>query len=351
MYLLLAPRKIDVTCCDIEPTVLARNIVLFTLLEDGISSTTVWDIFYHFKLSTHIAGILATHARELVKLSENCVAWRELKYGDFIKFVDANSLFELRRFWTFYAEFPNISSVRLDKLKREQATVAATLADKLDGALNIGVGRSATVVWKDASRSVSNEFKHYWMHGTTATTNKDLQKITTLNSTFCYSAALGETFDQGLDNTFLQGFHFAPAFVPIELDPVGSNVTTAMAKAKQQFKASCAALEASRKASALTLRFFVGDAIALGKALNKYVKSGNPKTEVFAAPWRAAPIDLTEHVNSVPEPPLSFDVIDTSLLAGMLGMVNMHQQKTLWVHTGTYQVCTSIPPNPTPPLT
>ncbi|KAG8709552.1 hypothetical protein FRC09_000610 [Ceratobasidium sp. 395] len=96
-----------------------------------------------------------------------------------------------------------------------------------------------------------------------------------------------------------------------------------MVKAKQQFKASCVALEASRKANALTLRFFVGDAIALSKALSKYGKSGSLKTEVFAAPWRAAPIDLTEHANSVPNPPVSFDVIDTSMLADTLGLFNL----------------------------
>ncbi|KAG9098373.1 hypothetical protein FS749_003956 [Ceratobasidium sp. UAMH 11750] len=96
-----------------------------------------------------------------------------------------------------------------------------------------------------------------------------------------------------------------------------------MAKAKQQFKASCLALQASRRTNALTLRFFVGDAIALCKALDKYSKSDNPKTEVFAAPWRATPIDLTEHAASSPSPPVSFDIIDTSLLAGFLGIVNI----------------------------
>ncbi|KAG8709553.1 hypothetical protein FRC09_000611 [Ceratobasidium sp. 395] len=157
----LVPRKLDVTCCDIEPAVLARNIILYTLLEDGISSTTVWDIFYHFELSAHVTGVLTSHACELVKLSETCKTWRESKYGGFIKLVDANSLFELRRFWSFYAEFPNLSSIRLDKLKKEQTKVAATLLEKLIEVTNVGVSRSATVVWEDASESVSNEVKHY----------------------------------------------------------------------------------------------------------------------------------------------------------------------------------------------
>ncbi|KAG8737084.1 hypothetical protein FRC10_008594, partial [Ceratobasidium sp. 414] len=301
----------------------SRNIILFTLLDDGISANTVWDIFYHFKLGEHVARVLASHARELVRLSATCGTWRESKYGSFLKFVDNNSLFELRRYWTSYAQFPDLSSIRLDKLNKEQAAMSAKLANRLQTSLNHGVSRSATVAWEDASQSVSDQFGQYWKNGTTATTNKDIQKATQLNPTFCYSQAHGETFNGVQENTFPQGFHFAPAFVPIEVDPVGSNVTSAMAKAKQQFKASCLTLHASRKANALTLRFFVGDGIALCKALVKYSKSGNPKTEVFTAPWRAAPIDLTEHAASSPSAPVSFDVIDTSTLAGFLGIINI----------------------------
>ncbi|KAG9119096.1 hypothetical protein FRC07_006062, partial [Ceratobasidium sp. 392] len=308
------PRQLDITCCDLEPAILARNIVLFTLLNDGISPTTVWDIFYHLKLTEHVASILSGHARNLVNLSETTQTWIKSKYGSFVKFVDERSLSEVRRYWISYAEFPNLSSIRLDKLNKEQAAMSAALTKILKTKQNIGISRSATVVWDEASQSVSDQFGQYWKHGTTATTNKDIQKTTLLNPMFCYSQAYGETFSGVPNITFPQGFHFAPAFVSVEVDPVGSNVTTAMAKAKQQFKASCAALEAFRKAGALTLRFF---------ALNQYVKTGDPQTEVFAAPWRAAPIDLTEHTASEPKAPLSFDIIDTSTLVRSLGMVNL----------------------------
>ncbi|KAG9124131.1 hypothetical protein FRC07_012716, partial [Ceratobasidium sp. 392] len=302
----------------------ARNIVLFTLLDDGTPPATVWDIFYHFKISTHVAGVLTTHARELVKLSGTCEAWRKSKYGSFIKFADSNSLFELRRFWIHYAEFPNLSAIRLDSLAKELALMSDRVAEKLEsGFINWGASSSATVVRNNVINLVSNQFGQYWKNGTTATTNKDIKKATHLNSTFCYSQACGETFNGIPITIFPQGFHFAPAFIPVEIDPVGSNVTSAMAKAKQQFKAYCSALEASRKANALTLRFFVGDGLALCKALNKYAKTGATKTEVFAAPWRAAPIDLTEHAVSEPKAPLSFDVIDSSTLADNLGMINL----------------------------
>ncbi|KAG9098372.1 hypothetical protein FS749_003955 [Ceratobasidium sp. UAMH 11750] len=316
------PRKLDITCCDIEPAVLARNIMVFTLLEDDMSSNVVWDIFYHFKLTEHVFGVLTNHARKLVELSETIETWRASKYGSFLKFVDGHSLVELRRYWTFYAEFPDLPSDRLAKLKSQQTASSSEIAGRLRGNVNVAMSRSATILWRDAAKSVSDQFGQYWKNGTTATTNKDIQKTTTLNPTFCYSSTWGEAFDI-YDNTFPQGYHFAPAFALVEVDPVGSNVTSAMAKAKQQFKATCLALQASRKAAAITLRFFVGDAIALCKAFGAYAKSSNPKTELFTAPWYAAPIDLTEHVTSSPSGPVSFDIIDTSLLAGLLGMINI----------------------------
>ncbi|KAG8783457.1 hypothetical protein FRC12_019698, partial [Ceratobasidium sp. 428] len=317
------PRKLDITCCDLEPAVLARNLILFTLLDDDLSASTIWDIFYHFKLSEHVVGVLSTHARKLVKLSESSKTWNESKYGQFLKFVDGSSLSDIRRYWTSYAEFQNISSIRLAKLITEQGALSNLAKELLNSRRNIGASRSASVVWNEALQPVSEQYGQYWQNGTTATTNKDINKTALLNATFCYSQAYGETFIGVPNITFPQGFHFAPAFVPIEFDPVGSNVTSAMAKAKQQFKAACLALQASRKANALTLRFFVGDALALCKALNLYARSGEPRTQMFTAPWRAAPVDLTEHATSGPKAPLSFDIIDTSMLARSLGIVNL----------------------------
>ncbi|KAG9098370.1 hypothetical protein FS749_003953 [Ceratobasidium sp. UAMH 11750] len=308
-----------ITSLRFRRSVSARNIILFTLLEENTPSSTVWDIFYHFKLSEHASGVLVNQARKLVQLSETLDTWRTSKYGSFLMFVDHHSLLELQRYWNLYAKFPQLPTDRLERLKKQQTAISEKLLERLKTGINVGASRSATLLWRDAVEPVSDQFGQYWRNGTTATTNKDIQKTTILNPTFCYSHIHGEAFDV-YDVTFPQGYHFASAFAPVEVDPIGSNVTSAMAKAKQQFKASCLALQASRKANALKLRFFVGDAIALCKALESYAKSGEPKTEVFAAPWRAAPIDLTEHAASESKPPVSFDVIDTSMLVGFLGI-------------------------------
>ncbi|KAB5592330.1 MYND finger protein [Ceratobasidium theobromae] len=314
------PRQLDITCCDIEPAVLARNILLFSLLEDDTPSNHVWDIFYHFKLTEHAFGLVATQSRKLADLAASPQTWRESGYGSFLKMVDAASLSELRRYWNMYADFPDISSNRLEKLQAEQETLSNLMSGRAKTGMNAGASRSATVVWRQAMKPVNDQFAHYWEHGTTVTTNKDIKKTTKLNPTFCYSS-LGETF-KIYDSTFPQGYHFAPAFTPIEVDPAGPATNSAMIKAKQQFKASCVALQAFRSSNRITLRFFVGDALALCRALKIYAKTKTTNTQEFAAPWRATPIDLSENAASSPTPPELFDVIDCSLLASQLGLLN-----------------------------
>lgn len=301
--------------------ILARNILLFTLVEDDIPTNHIWDIFYHPKVGEHAFGLIASQSRKLLELSPTPEAWRQSKYDPFLKFVDASSLTELRRFWTFYAGFPHLPSDRLEKLRKEHEAMSKLMSGRARTAVNGGASRSAAGMWREAMGPVNEQFAHYWEHGTTATTNKEIKKTTKLNPTFCYSV-LGETFAIH-QNTFPQGYHFAPVFTPLEFDPAGPATTSAMAKAKQQFKAGCTTFQSSRRADSIILRFFVGDALAICRALNLYNRTQDPKTGEFAAPWRATPIDLSEHATSSPAAPATYDVIDSSTLASQLGLVNV----------------------------
>ncbi|KAF8595632.1 hypothetical protein BDV93DRAFT_97478 [Ceratobasidium sp. AG-I] len=316
-----APRKLNITCCDLEPAVLARNLLLYTLIEDDTPSNHLWDIFYHPKLSDHTFGLIASQSRKLLELSQSPETWRQSKYDSFLKFVDASSLVELRRLWTSYAEFPDLPSDRLEKLQKEYKSMSEYKSHRAKTTIDMGMSRSAAGMWREAMKPVTEQFGHYWEHGTIATTNKEIKKTTRLNPTFCYSV-LGETFAV-YEDTFPQGYHFASAFTPLEFDPVGPTTNSAMAKAKQQFKAGCTAFQASRSASSIILRFFVGDALALCRALDLFNRTQDPHTGEFASPWRATPIDISEQSTSSPAVPSSFDVIDFSTLAPQLGLVNV----------------------------
>lgn len=46
-------RTIDFTCCDIEPAVLARNVVLLALVANKISSRELWEIFLRARCNSN----------------------------------------------------------------------------------------------------------------------------------------------------------------------------------------------------------------------------------------------------------------------------------------------------------
>ncbi|CCO37461.1 hypothetical protein BN14_11617 [Rhizoctonia solani AG-1 IB] len=234
--------------------------------------------------------------------------------------VTATSLSELRSFWTKYSSFSDLPADELDKFQKEYDSLSKLMSGRAKRGINYDASRSAANSWREAAKPVNEQYAHYWEHGSTFTTSKELKKVTKLNPTFCYSS-LGDHFDIDL-NTFPRGYHFAPAFTPLVSDPAGPATNSAMAKAKQQFKAGLSAFQASRTENSITLRFFVGDALALCRALDQYAKSRNTDTQEFTSPWRATTIDLGEHAASSPPAPLSFDIIDFASLGSELGLFN-----------------------------
>ncbi|KAG8699308.1 hypothetical protein FRC09_006699, partial [Ceratobasidium sp. 395] len=161
------PRKLDITCCDLEPGILARNILLYTLLEDDVPSNHMWDVFYHFKVGDHAFGLIQSQSRKLVELSESPESWRQSKYGSFLKMVTATSLSELRDYWSKYANFADLPTERLDKLREEYDSLSKKRSKRPEGAVYQEASRSAANSWKEAVEPVSDQFAHYWEHGTT----------------------------------------------------------------------------------------------------------------------------------------------------------------------------------------
>ncbi|CAE6356144.1 unnamed protein product [Rhizoctonia solani] len=256
-----APRKLDITYVLRSGTCGTRNILLYTLVEDDVPTNHIWDIFYHFRIGDHAFGLIKT-----------------------------TSLSELRNFWVKYSGFSDLPTDQLDQFQKEYDSLSKLMSGRAKKGVNYDASRSAANSWKEAAKPVNDQYAHYWEHGTTVTTSKELKKVTKLNPTFCYSS-LGDHFDIDV-NTFPRGYHFAPAFTPLLSDPAGPATNSAMAKAKQQLKAGLSAFQMSRKENSITLRFFVGDAFALCRALDQYAKSRKTDTQEFTAPWRATKIDL-----------------------------------------------------------
>ncbi|CAE6452509.1 unnamed protein product [Rhizoctonia solani] len=236
--------------------------------------------------------------------------------------ADTRTLTELRRHWKYYVDYSSLPSGRKDRLLKEQVEISTSVAGK--GNIVITPSRSAGMVWHSALLPVSELFTNYWETGTTYTLASDISSATELNPTFLYYLS-GEAFNLHY-GSFPQGFHLMSAFTPIAADPVGSLPETGSAainKSKQQFKAWCLAFLNSRKANAITMRFYCGDALAFCHALNEFQSTGNPSTSIFAAQYKASQIHLDELAASTPSAPLTFDVIDTSNLIDHVSLLNL----------------------------
>ncbi|CAE6381532.1 unnamed protein product [Rhizoctonia solani] len=336
-----AVRKMDITCNEVEAAIIgkstlffsyfqsdtmvipARNILLFSMLEDNMeSSDTIWDFFYHFKISDSTARVVQSQSQKLEKYARDIQSWRQSPYGSFLKMVDTKTLVELRFHWNNYANFTGLPLDRMNKLHTKQKELSKSIA--VEGLTMISTSRSAGMLWNEALYHLSDMFIHYWKTGTTSTEVDDLQNATNLNPTFCYSRS-GETFDPHY-GTFPQGFHFGPAYAPIAEDPVGALPeigSPAINKAKQQFVAWCSAFRAARAADAITLRFYFGDPLPFCHALLKFKVTGDIAPGLFSGAYRAAQITLDELAHSSPTAPLAFDVIDTSSLVDHVGLLNL----------------------------
>ncbi|KAG8755748.1 hypothetical protein FRC11_005812 [Ceratobasidium sp. 423] len=315
-------RKLDITCCDIQPAVLARNILLFLLLDENEIIDRVWDIFFHFKIDDRASKIITQQSQALYERAETVESWRGSRFGSFLKMADTRTLAELRCYWKNYADFVHLPSDRKNRIIKEQTRLSKSVLENYP--IPLSPSRSAGMLWPQAIAPVANLFRKYWQSGTTFTLASNIKSATNLNPTFVYSLS-GEGFDPHY-GTFPSGFHLITAYAPIKSDPARPIPMTGSAEintSKQQFSAWCTAFRDARKTNSITIRFFSGEAIALCRALGQFKATGNPTTNIFVSAFRAAQINLDELALSDPPAPIMFDVIDTSNLTDHLGLFNL----------------------------
>ncbi|KAG9101414.1 hypothetical protein FS749_007221 [Ceratobasidium sp. UAMH 11750] len=309
------PRPLTFTCCDLDPAILARNVILLTLLDDGAPVDSVWDIFYHFQIGDVALSLLVRHCHKLLAISSSPQNWRESPYGSFLKFFDARTLDELRRHWSLYAEFPKLRKVTLNKFREQKDCISTSVLERREVLFvaSLMASRSAGPLLPRAVGPVTEALVKYWKTGTIHQRPEDIKKARHLNPTFIYSLS-GEMFNIHY-GTFPQGSHFAPVLAP--LAPKQPGFTRML-----QFNTWVRAFQASRKSNAINIWLYAGDALAFCHALREHSRTGRASTNMPIAPWRAAQIDFNQ-ITADHTPPSAFDIIDTSNLTDHLGLLNI----------------------------
>lgn len=319
-------RTVSFTCCDIEPAILARNVILFTLITKGRPSTELWDLFYHFFVPAESLNTLRTHAADLVEASKSTEKWASSPYGKYIEYVDKATLRELRRYWTRYAlteEFP-------------QARTAIAQRSKEIGSMNFATGiRSAGPLWCNASATMGYVYREFWKTGVVAGNSEDLSRLNgkgEVNPMFAVSSAASRDFAVHYGAEPLVGFHLPEAFqeeVAKRSGGASEQSKRAVAIAKSQFKAWCESFGDYVSNDRVHVSFFCGEALALSHDLQLAItldQEAGYNARTYVKPWSACPLLLDGHVKlnasrDLPRDP--FNVIDTSNLGDHVGFINI----------------------------
>ncbi|KAJ5964055.1 uncharacterized protein N7479_003931 [Penicillium vulpinum] len=165
------PRSLDATCCDVDTAVIARNIVLLSLVLDDVDGTNeqlIWNLFYHFRIDEGSLDLLQTHIPKLLSLSTSLQAWQESQYGRVIRICDRVSLERVRDMWRFYGEKREGDVLRHFKKKLDDGMRISQEYQKsvLGETVNVITGiRAAAPACLETTRDLSDLYKNYWGFG------------------------------------------------------------------------------------------------------------------------------------------------------------------------------------------
>ncbi|KZP17755.1 hypothetical protein FIBSPDRAFT_920591 [Athelia psychrophila] len=315
-------RALDFTCCDYDPAILARNVLLFSLLADKQPQATVWNIFFHIYLNTASQSVLIKQCKKLVRISDSTERWAASPYSTFIKFCTDYTLAELRRHWLLYIDMQELPRPQAKSIQNAFTTEMKKISKRISGGDNPSSARSAGPLMMEAMRTASDQFWKFWKTGITFSDPKQIAAVTVLNPTFVYSLG-GEGFSVHYGTDPLVPFHHAHVFGNAN----GTvSVSDLVKSAKKAFAEWCAKFVVSISSTASptpVLLFFLGDATAVCRVLRAHAETGALNSLVPVSQWRVQLIQLNKDTYSHGGAPSKFNVIDTSNLENYMGLLNV----------------------------
>ncbi|CAG7946889.1 unnamed protein product [Penicillium nalgiovense] len=328
------PRLLDATCCDVDTAVIARNIVLLSLIlddVDGANDQSIWNIFYHFRIDDSSLNVLQTQITKLLSLSTSLPTWQQSQYGRVIRISDHISLERVRDMWRFYGQkregdvLSRFTKHVDDGMRMSQQFQKWVIGEKTTVATGI---RAAAPACMQATLDLRHLYKSYWAFGTTETDEAARSLAVNFNPMFVPKD--GNMFlHYGTDPVL--GFHISSCYAPIE--PTSPHSGSSSEKPELHEIIKCTRTEfgtwtksfrAHSTADLITLRFFVGDAVAFVYALQQLRITGPSKSpHCYRDHYHFEPLVLDDEKYSDASAPLVFDIIDTSNLIDHLGTLNL----------------------------
>src|SRR5450432_1917523 len=156
-------------CPDLQLKVLlARNVLLFTLLIDGEESsnkTSIWNIYYHMFLDQESLELLEVQSKKLHELAKSIEGWHSSKYGELLRFCDKGSLEKVREVWGSYdiSELSKTERTVYDKRFKDGIQKAADAMSRLHGhGIVMTSLRSTAPAFLPSQADLPQLFQNYW---------------------------------------------------------------------------------------------------------------------------------------------------------------------------------------------
>ncbi|KAG5642527.1 hypothetical protein DXG03_002600 [Asterophora parasitica] len=315
-----APRRpLDFTCCDVEPAILARNILLLTMILDEASPERVWNIFFHFYLDRESLQLLRRQCRKLVNLSRTLQSWKDGEYSSILCVCSTHTLSELRRLWIMYDETEDLPLEEKAALQTNFSSVMKSIQDRFDGRRVTTAARSAGPLWISVFVPGSDHFRRFWTTGVTFDDASHISEATLMNPVFACDAS-GRRFNVHYGTDPILAFHLSMT-AKLPKDHVSPSDLVQMAQT--QFYSWCASFRARVETPNVVIRLFAGDALIFCRALHFCAKSGSVESGLINSSWETTQVILDGGDYKPIRAPLSFNVIDTSNLSDHLGLLNI----------------------------
>ena len=293
-----------------------------------------WSVYYQLFVNDSQAALVRAQAKKLCLLSTSMGKWNDGAYGKVIRFCDEGTLDLVRELWSLYStERSRKQRFRFEKSFKEEIRKIKKSRDQMYSTSTTPIHTSSLRSAAPASlggavndlNELGNEF---WEDGSLVQGKCASSKQIRANPLFT-SPDPAAKLHYGIDS--LAGFHLATAYVPLitdksQSDPSqgGSSKARVVTAARAEFDAWMNSFR-RRVDAGITLRFFVGDAIAFAHTL----QCQRVKGQANFAHWYRAREGFDPLILDGPDygphgsAPLSFTVIDTSNLADHIGAINV----------------------------
>ena len=318
--------KIHFTMCDFEPAILARNILLLSLLakeDPKVEIDQAWCLYYNLFITDQVLDLVQCQAGDLVQLSESLSIWATSSYGKTFQFTNESGLSRVRDFWKKYARTRAMSSRATKEYETRSRTAISSIANTHKDNYTVQGFRSLGLYGGRAVEVMSDVFHSFWETGVVGGHSEDsvdLKKCNGghVNPLFAFSSAPTGEFAVHYGTDPLLSFRVAEAFDGIQPGDIHPNMV--VDAAKLQFKNCCKAFVNFIRSERAVLLFHCGDAINLCYELQARSPTGcnfPPWTRKYAQSWSAEANILCEaHAGT-------YDVIDTSNLVDHVGILNI----------------------------